>query len=187
VARYAGFDSARAFAEDAWCWHIDETDGHYRIAEQREKDGVWVSDPERTDTLREGIALSELCQRVIRDLELGEYVRLPDGERIDELGDFLEWIANAKPEDAPAIRGEIKRYYYDRGDNQAGDAVSRMLDQILAARLTRKQRQAILDEHEIYTRADPADVIAMMRGTPTPTRFTRLRAWVRYLTESGRR
>jgi len=38
---------------------------------------------------------------------------LPPGERIDELGDFVEWLANAKPEDEKAIRAAIKRYYYD--------------------------------------------------------------------------
>lgn len=30
-------------------------------------------------------------------------LHLPPGERNDEIGDLLEWIANAKPEDAPAI------------------------------------------------------------------------------------
>jgi hypothetical protein len=38
-------------------------------------------------------------------------VVLPPGERNDELGDLLEWIANAKPADEMAIRAEIKRHY----------------------------------------------------------------------------
>jgi len=50
---------------------------------------------------------------------------LPPGERIDELGDFLEWLANAKPEDEKTIRAEIKRYYYDVGDTVGGDAQRR--------------------------------------------------------------
>jgi hypothetical protein len=37
-------------------------------------------------------------------------VRLPAGERNDELADLLEWIANAKPEEEQAIRAEIKRH-----------------------------------------------------------------------------
>jgi hypothetical protein len=35
------------------------------------------------------------------------WVHLPPAKRIDELGDFLEWLANAKPEDEEAIRREI--------------------------------------------------------------------------------
>ena len=45
-----------------------------------------------------------------------EWVRLPPGVYIDELGDFLEWLANAMPEDERSIRAEIQRYYYDVGD-----------------------------------------------------------------------
>ena len=49
-----------------------------------------------------------------------DWVRLPPGpQRIDELADFVEWIANAKPEDEPAIRAEIKRYFCDVGDQAA--------------------------------------------------------------------
>ena len=44
------------------------------------------------------------------------WVRLrPGPDRIDELADLTEWIANAKPEDAPAIRAEIDRYFKDVG------------------------------------------------------------------------
>jgi hypothetical protein len=32
------------------------------------------------------------------------WVHLPPAKRIDELGDFLEWLANAKPEDEETIR-----------------------------------------------------------------------------------
>jgi hypothetical protein len=38
------------------------------------------------------------------------WVHLPPAKRIDELGDFLEWLANAKPEDEQTIRAEINRY-----------------------------------------------------------------------------
>src|SRR5579864_434655 len=35
-----------------------------------------------------------------------EPLRLPPGDRNDEIGDLLEWIANAKPEDVRAISAE---------------------------------------------------------------------------------
>src|ERR1700731_1152692 len=45
-----------------------------------------------------------------------DWVRLPQGpKRIDELADFIEWIANAKLEDEAAIRAEIDRYFKDVG------------------------------------------------------------------------
>jgi len=40
----------------------------------------------------------------------------PGPKRIDELADFVEWIANARPQDEQAIRAEIKRYFCDVGD-----------------------------------------------------------------------
>ncbi len=83
-------------------------------------------------------------------------VRLADGKRIDELGDFLEWLANAEPEDAAAIRSEIERYYYDAGDREAGDALTAALDKALTPGVTRADREAILESCERYTRRDPA-------------------------------
>jgi hypothetical protein len=45
-----------------------------------------------------------------------DWVHLRAGpKRIDELADFIEWIANAKPEDAPAITAEIDRYFKNVG------------------------------------------------------------------------
>jgi hypothetical protein len=38
------------------------------------------------------------------------WVNLPEGHYIDELADFVEWLAKARPEDESAIRAEIKRY-----------------------------------------------------------------------------
>jgi hypothetical protein len=64
-----------------------------------------------------------------------DWARLPPGDRIDELGDFLEWLANAKPEDEKAIRGEIKRYYYDVGDTLGGDALNVALSDVLEPRI----------------------------------------------------
>ncbi len=36
-------------------------------------------------------------------------------QRVDELSDFAEWLANATPQDEQAIRAEIKRYFEDVG------------------------------------------------------------------------
>lgn len=73
------------------------------------------------------------------------------------LGDLLEWIANAKPEDAQAIRGEIRRLYADAGDTQGAAALNQALSDVLENQDT-QTRQWVLDDYEIYTRADPAEV-----------------------------
>lgn len=85
-------------------------------------------------------------------------VRLPPGERIDELGDFLEWLANAKPEDEGAIRAEIKRYYYDVGDTIGGNVLNAALSDVLEVGVDQQARQEILDSIAPYANADPADV-----------------------------
>jgi hypothetical protein len=87
-----------------------------------------------------------------------QWVRLPPGERIDELGDFLEWLANAKPQDEQTIRAEIKRYYYDVGDTAGGDALNRALSDVLDPGISQEQRQEILNSIEPYARSDPAEV-----------------------------
>jgi len=85
-------------------------------------------------------------------------VRLPPGHRIDELGDFLEWLANAKPEDERAIRAEIKRYYYDAGDTVGGDALNAALSDVLEPGVDQQTRQAILNNIAPYANSDPAEV-----------------------------
>ena len=87
-----------------------------------------------------------------------DWVRLPPGQRIDELGDFLEWIANAKPEDEEAIRAEIKRYYYDVGDAFGGDALNRALSEVLEPGVDTETRQEILNSIEDYANIDPAEM-----------------------------
>jgi hypothetical protein len=84
-------------------------------------------------------------------------VKIPPGKYIDELADFVEWIANAKPEDARTIRGEIKRYYYDVGDANGGDALNAALSSILQPGTTKEDRQAILDLIQHNARYDPAE------------------------------
>jgi hypothetical protein len=85
-------------------------------------------------------------------------VRLrPGPQRIDELADFIEWIANAKPEDEQAIRAEIKRYFYDVGDQGSAAALNSHLTVLLKPGITQGDRQRILDLMDVYTRADPAE------------------------------
>jgi hypothetical protein len=62
-----------------------------------------------------------------------DHVKLPPGQYIDELHDFLEWLANANPEDEPTIRAEIKRYYYDVGDTFGGDTLNHVFSDVLEA------------------------------------------------------
>jgi hypothetical protein len=83
---------------------------------------------------------------------------LPPGERIDELGDFLEWLANATPEDEKTLRAEIKRYYYDVGDTVGGDALNGALSDVLEPDITQEARQEILNSVAHYANADPAEV-----------------------------
>jgi hypothetical protein len=79
-------------------------------------------------------------------------------KRIDELGDFLEWLANAKPEDEQTIRAEINRYWGSVGDIQAVSTLNYMLSQVLKPGTTRRERQQILELIDKYSRYDPAEV-----------------------------
>ena len=85
-------------------------------------------------------------------------VHLPPAKRIDELGDFLEWLANAKPEDEQTIRAEINRYWGSVGDIQAVGTLNHMLSQVLKPGTTRQERQQILDLIEHYSLYDPGEV-----------------------------
>jgi hypothetical protein len=85
------------------------------------------------------------------------WVRLrPGPQRIDELADFNEWMANAKPEDEQAIRAEIKRYFYDVGDQGSAAALNSALTVLLRPGITQEDRQRILDHQlDVFTRTDP--------------------------------
>jgi hypothetical protein len=84
-------------------------------------------------------------------------VRLrPGPQRVDELADFIEWIANAKPEDEQAIRAEIKRYFYDVGDQGSAAALNSALTVLLRPGITKEDRQRILHRQlDVFTRTDP--------------------------------
>jgi hypothetical protein len=84
-----------------------------------------------------------------------DWVHLPPGDRIDELGDFLEWLANAKPEDEQKIREEINRYW--AGDVHALSTLHAMLSRVLEPGTTRDDRQRVLDLIDHYSRYDPSD------------------------------
>jgi hypothetical protein len=87
------------------------------------------------------------------------WVRLPPREdRIDELADFLEWLANAKPEDEKPIRREIKRYFYDAGDHIGGDRLTHALRDTIDPGVDRETRQEILNGLEDLSRSDPTIV-----------------------------
>lgn len=86
------------------------------------------------------------------------WVHLPPAKRIDELGDFLEWLANAKPEDEETIRREINRYWGSAGDFRALGTLNFMLSQVLKPGTTRQDRQQILELIDNYSRYDPAEV-----------------------------
>ncbi|HVJ53237.1 MAG TPA: hypothetical protein VM689_12280 [Aliidongia sp.] len=87
-----------------------------------------------------------------------DWVSLPEGDRIDELGDFLEWLVNAKPEDEPAIRGEITRYFDDVGHLTGSATLNQALTVALRPGITRRDRERLLLECEYLTRTDPAEI-----------------------------
>jgi hypothetical protein len=87
-----------------------------------------------------------------------DWVRLRTSpKRIDELADFVEWMANARPEDEQAIRAEIKRYFYDVGDQGSAAALNSALTVLLRPGLAREDRQQILNSLDVFTRVDPAE------------------------------
>ncbi|MFZ0423214.1 MAG: hypothetical protein WAL80_10095 [Xanthobacteraceae bacterium] len=91
------------------------------------------------------------------------WVRLPSDQYIDELHDFLEWLANAKPQDEAAVRAEIKRYYYDVGDTFGGDTLNHVFSDVLEAGDNAEWRQQLLNSIEAYAKTDPAEM-GLMHG-----------------------
>ena len=89
-----------------------------------------------------------------------DWVRLrPGPKRIDELADLIEWIANAKPEDAPAITAEIDRHFKNVGWEAAATDLKNMLAVLTRPGITREDRQQYLDRLDLYTRVDPAEYL----------------------------
>src|SRR5262249_23642776 len=93
-------------------------------------------------------------------------VHLPPGpKRIDELADFIEWIANAKPEDVPAINAEIDRYFKNVGWEAAATDLKNMLVVLTRPGITREDREKYLDRLDLYTRVDPKDYLQVFGFT----------------------
>jgi CDI toxin restriction endonuclease-like domain len=90
-----------------------------------------------------------------------DWVRLQRAKRIDELGDFVEWLANATPEDEKAIRAEIKRYFTDVGWEGAAHDLNSLLSVVLRPNVTRDIRQKVLERADLYTRVDPAEYVGV--------------------------
>jgi hypothetical protein len=89
-----------------------------------------------------------------------DWVRLrPGPKRIDELADLIEWIANAKPEDTPAITAEIDRLFKNVGWEAAATDLKNMLAVLTRPGITREDRQQYLDRLDLYTRVDPAEYL----------------------------
>ena len=90
------------------------------------------------------------------------WVRLrPGPKRIDELADFIEWLANATPADEQTIRAEIKRYFHDVSDQGSAAALNSALSVALRPGITAQDRQRILNSLDVYTRADPGEYVAV--------------------------
>ena len=111
----------------------------------------WFAPTDGVDEQREGrVRFAEnesSTRRSDAAQSIGENrIVLSPGRRNDELDDLLEWIANANPKDEQAIRGEIKRRYYDAGDFAGGNALSAALGNALAlgSGILPKDRQQIL-------------------------------------------
>lgn len=136
----------------------DDLFSKYDPDEPRDWRGRWTD----SGTSRPG-SVDELDDLGEEDDPSAEFLTLPPGHRIDELGHLLEWIANANPEEAPIIRSEIKRYYYDVGDVRGGNALNLALSNIVYEEPTQAERQDVLDTFEVYTRADPAEIAQIGR------------------------
>ena len=94
-----------------------------------------------------------------------DWVRLRSGpKRIDELADFIEWIANAKPEDAPAIAAEIDRYFKDVGWEAAAKDLKNMLA-VLIGRASPKRIGSNISIGSISTLASTRRSISKSSGS----------------------
>lgn len=103
-----------------------------------------------------------------------DWIHLPPGQRNDELGDLLEWIANARPEDALAIHHEIDRVYRYNGDITGAFVLHAALSDILEDQGNKVTREEVLRDCEYLTQGDPTQMIsyrtlgdaAMLLGLP---------------------
>ena len=98
-------------------------------------------------------------------------LHLPPGERNDEIGDLLEWIANARPKDVEAINAEIDRLFYKVGDFQDAAALHSALGTVLS-HPDEATRQKVLDAYEPIThRDDPSKGADLITDLATDALF----------------
>ena len=90
---------------------------------------------------------------LVSDNSNGGRLHLPSGDRNDEIGDLLEWIANAKLEDVQGINSEIDRLFYQVGDFQDANALHHALATVLA-NPDDATRQQVLEDYEPITHRD---------------------------------
>jgi hypothetical protein len=128
--------------------------GWFAPTEGSNEDASEEASPPRLASNDDSTSRSDVSSSASKD----DWVRLPPGNYIDELHDFVEWLANAKPQDETAIRAEIKRYYYDVGDTVGGDALNRILSDVLEAGTDGESRQELLNSIQAYAKTDPAEV-----------------------------
>ena len=187
MLKYTGTKSWPAFVRSTLTWNIEMIDDRYQVVGHLLRpDGGWAEDhdhkikfPPGTDVDVAINRLIAILQEAVRNnaspaivarargpahqsVELtsagDDWVRLPPGpQRNDELADFVEWMANAKPEDEQVIRAEIKRYFSDDGDEDGAAVLNAAFTTLLRPDLTREARQGILDRLDVFTRLDPAD------------------------------
>ena len=91
-------------------------------------------------------------------------------------------MAKAQPGDEQAIRAEIKRYFYDAGDQGSAHALNSALTVLLRPGLSKDDRQNLLNSLDVYTRADPAEWVhvrdwttgaALLAGSVPPAAASR--------------
>ena len=187
LLKYAGAKSWSAFAQGASMWSIETENGSYQIVSYRNHpDGYWAPDHKKTIRFAPGTLVDAVIDHMIAIQQEAaqnnpspvitgrpdraahrsqpppaggdDWVRLPPGpERNDELADFIEWMANAPPEDERTIRAEIKRYFSDVGDEDGAAVLDSAFTELLRPNLTRKDRQSILDRIDVFSRIDPGD------------------------------
>lgn len=187
LLKYAGVKTWSTFERGALTWGIRQSDEFFQIVGYRRHatKGYWEEDPQQKIQFPSGTPIDAVVDRMIAILQEAarnnaplptisperpprpplpllnaddDWVRLPRGpERIDELADFVEWMANAKPEDEETIRAEIKRYFHDVGDRSSAAALNSAFTVLLRPDLTREDRQTILDQLDVYTRTDPRE------------------------------
>ena len=131
----------------------------------RDKEGQWAESGAGEIRVAERVPTTRLDPTVVTGADEEDedvkqpdegWVSFPEGDRLDELRFMMECIANAEPEDGPALHADITRLFIDAGDIVGGTFIRRALGEVLMPGTTLADRQRILEELDRFTRADPA-------------------------------